>query len=555
MNRREELAQEYLAKGYWKGITVSRALDQAVERYPDRLALVQGEWRLTYQQMGLLAERLALGFWERGLGPGDVVTVQMPNWVEFVLVHYALAKLGAITLPVIPLYRRKEMGHILGFSRSVAYVLPSDFGGFDYLSMLKELRPGLPHLKEVFVVGERVPEGAHSIQAMLVQEREGEGGYPPGYLSRPRSDHRDVACMVVTGGTTGQPKGVPRTHNELISHCYNWTKVLGATPESAFLVPIPVTHVFGLVEGVYIPLCNGAKLVLMDRFEPQDALRLIQREGVTLALLVPALIVTLLNFPRLEEYDTSTLKVIVTGGGPCPQEVITQAKARLGCDLISEYGMSEGPLSTTVLGDPPEVVSTSVGTPHCEGAEFKIVDEQRREVAPGQAGELAFRGPTLFAGYFEQPQETAEAFDQEGWFYTGDLCFQDQHGNLHIVGRKKDTIKRGGETIIPREIEELLYTHPKVLHAAVIGMPDQRLGERVCAYVVPRGGEVLTLHEIVSFLRAKGIATFKLPERLELVQELPITPPSKIQKNVLREDILRKLQAEGKLSALEADLQ
>ncbi|MDP2937580.1 MAG: fatty acid--CoA ligase family protein, partial [Dehalococcoidia bacterium] len=351
---------------------------------------------------------------------------------------------------------------------------------------------------------------------------------------------------VVTGGTTGYPKGVPRTHNELLCHASNWARVMETTPQSTFLVPVPMTHVFGLVEGFYIPLTNGATLVLVDRFDPLEALRLIEQEKVTHALLVPAVIVSLLHYPGLDRFDTSSLRVIITGGGPCPEEAIHQAKTRLGCAVISQYGMSEGPLSTTLLSDPPEVVSVTVGSPHCEGSEIKIVDEERRPLASGETGELAFRGPSLFQGYYEEPAYTAAAFDEEGWFYTGDLCLRDARGNLRIVGRKKDIIKRGGETVMPREIEELLYTHPKVLNAAVIGMPDARLGERVCAYVVPNVGEEITLPEIVQFLKKKGLATFKLPERLEVVAELPITPPSKVQKNVLREDIVRKLKAEGK---------
>jgi len=541
MTRREDLANDYLAKGYWEGITVAEALDRAARAYPEQTALVYGGERVTYQEMRRRAERLARAFLDLGLHRGNVVTVQMPSWPEYVYVHYALATIGVITLPAIPLFRRREMAHILAFSRSVGYVLPAQFGGFDYLKMLDEIRPELPELRHVFVVGDPVPPGAQSIRAMLAEEQTAQP-LPEG-LGR----HDDVACLVVTGGTTGYPKGGPRTHDELLCHARNWARVMDTTPQSTFLVPVPLTHVFGLVEGLYIPLTSGARLVLLDRFEPLEALRLIQQERATHALLVPAVIVSLLHSPHLEAYDTGSLKVIITGGGPCPEEAIHQAKARLGCDIISQYGMSEGPLSTTVLSDPPDVVSITVGTPHCEGSEVKIVDEVRNPVGPGETGELAFRGPTLFGGYFEEPAETLAWFDEEGWYYTGDLCFQDERGNLHIVGRKKDIIKRGGETVMPREIEELLYTHPKVLNAAVIGMPDPRLGERVCAYVVPNDGETITLPEIIHFLKKKGLAIFKLPERLEVVHELPITPPSKVQKNVLREDISRKLTAERKV--------
>ncbi|MDP2661962.1 MAG: AMP-binding protein [Dehalococcoidia bacterium] len=549
MTGREELAREYLAKGYWEGLTVSQSLDRAVDAYPERLALVHGDQRVTYKAMRLRAERLARGFLERGLQPGDMVTVQMPNLPEYVYVHYALAKIGAITLPAIPQYRRKEMAHILDFSHSVGYVAPSSYGGFDYLKMLDEMRPDLPGLRHVFVVGDPAPPGAHSIRDMLSEEEDravrlyANSAVPS--LEGPAS-HDDIACLVITGGTTGHSKGVPRTHDELLCHARSWARVMGVTPDSNFLVIVPLTHVFGLVEGLYAPLTSGATLILMDRFETADALRLIQKERVTQTLTVPALIVSLIHYPRLEDFDTSSLKAIITGGGPCPEEVIHKAKALLGCDIISQYGMSEGTISTTAPGDPPDVVSVTVGTPHCEGSELKIVDDERRTVAGGERGELAFRGPTLFKGYFEDPDETSASFDTEGWLYTGDLCFQDERGNLHIVGRKKDIIKRGGETIMPRELEELLFTHPKIMAAAVVGMPDARLGERVCAYVVPNRGEDITLHEMVRFLKKKGVATFKLPERLEVVEGLPITPPSKVQKNILKEDIARKLQAEEK---------
>ncbi|MDO8691136.1 MAG: AMP-binding protein [Dehalococcoidia bacterium] len=560
MTGREELAGEYLAKGYWEGLTVSQALDRAVDAFPERLALVHGDQRITYKAMRLRAERLASGFLGKGILPGDMVTVQMPNLPEFVYVHYALAKIGAITLPAIPLYRRKEMAHILDFSHSVGYVAPSNYGGFDYLKMLDEMRPNLPGLRHVFVVGEPAPPGAHSIRDMLSGDEVDRAVHPYAEADRAvhpyansadsslegPASHDDIACLVITGGTTGHSKGVPRTHDELLCHARSWAKVMGVTPDSNFLVMVPLTHVFGLVEGLYAPLTAGATLILMDRFEAADALRLIQQERVTQTLTVPALIVSLIHYPRLEDFDTSSLKAIITGGGPCPEEVIHQARALLGCDIISQYGMSEGTISTTVLGDPPDVVSVTVGAPHCEGSELKIVDDERRTMAGGEQGELAFRGPTLFKGYFEDPAETSASFDMEGWFYTGDLCFQDEWGNLHIVGRKKDTIKRGGETIMPRELEELLFTHPKIMAAAVVGMPDARLGERVCAYVVPNRDEEITLHEIVRFLKTKGVATFKLPERLELVDRLPITPPSKVQKNILKEDVARKLEAEGK---------
>src|SRR3990170_4647072 len=247
MTIREELAQEYLANGYWAGTTVAGALDRAVEAFPDRLALVCGGQRLTYREVRTRAHHLARGFLDRGLGRGDVVTVQMPSWPEYVYVHYALARIGAITLPTIPQYRRKEMAQILAFSRSTGYVLPARFVGFDYLKMLEEMRPELPHLRHIFVAGEPAPPGAHSIQAMLAEE--------PRALLPPEATahHQDVACMVVTGGTTGSPKAVPRTHDELVCHARNWAVVLEATPESTFLVPVPLTHVFGLVEGFYIP--------------------------------------------------------------------------------------------------------------------------------------------------------------------------------------------------------------------------------------------------------------------------------------------------------------
>ncbi|MDO8692268.1 MAG: AMP-binding protein [Dehalococcoidia bacterium] len=539
--KRPELTAQYLAKGQWANITVAQALDRSVAAYPDNVAIRFGNERITYKELHRRSDRLAGQFLKRGLKKGDIVTVQMPNWPEYVCIHYALARIGAVMLPTIPQYRRNEMSHILSFSRSVAYITSIGFGDFDYVGMVEEMRADLPHLKDIFVVGEPAPAGAHSIREMLRKD------VPAIPLPSLPVDPEDVACMVVTGGTTGKSKGVPRTHNELLAHALTWAKVMATTSESIFLVPAPATHVFGLVEGFYIPLTSGATAVWMDRFDTTEALRLIEREQVTHALLVPALVVSLIHSPEFSSFDTSSLKTIITGGGPCAEEVIVQAKALLGCEVMSQYGMSEGPLLTTALGDPPEVVAVTVGLPHCDGTEFKIVDADRRPVPAGQRGEIAFRGPSMFGGYFENPEETAAVTDDEGWFYSGELSFQDERGNIHIVGRIKDTIKRGGETVMPREFEELLYTHPKVLNAAVIGMPDPRLSERVCAYVVPKDNQTITLDEIVHFLNDKGLAKFKLPERLEVVDALPITPPSKVQKNVLREDITRKLQAEGKV--------
>lgn len=554
------LIDEYTAKGYWSDMTVGERLGHMVEAYPGKTAVVDARRRVTYTEFGQLVDRLAIRLNDLGIRAGERVTAQLPNRVEALAVYFAVAEIGAVLCPVVPYYRASEVRHILDRSESVAMVLPDLFGGFDYLEMLREIRPGLPALKHVIVVGENVPGGLVSFQELVGEEtkaspaagktqvqrgRTAEGAVPKVRLAAPRLDANAPLALVFTSGTEAAPKAPIWTHNT-VHNCRVYNVGLELTDKDIQLSLAPVYHAFGLAVGCHHVLAEvGCTSLWMDSFDAEEALRLIERERATVVLGVPPQLMAILNHPNLRNYDLSSLRVFLTGGAPMPAEGIRRLKAEVGCGFVTQWGASEstgGPI--TRLDDPPELAATTVGCPTDPAVEVAVFDEERESILPpGQVGEMAIRGPFVHAGYFKDPELTRRSFHPDGWFFTGDSAIIDEQGYVRFISRIKDIINRGGEKISAREVEEYLYTYPKVLAAAMVGMPDPRLGERNCIYLVLREGETTSLEEIVSFLQERGIARVKLPERLEIVDVLPLTPSGKVRKNLLREDVARKLAA------------
>jgi acyl-CoA synthetase (AMP-forming)/AMP-acid ligase II len=476
---------------------------------------------------------VAAGFGALGIGVGDVVTIQLPNWAEFAYVFFALERLGAVANQVGPDFRSREVDYILRFSESRAFVCPVSFRGFDYVRMIRELRPGLSDLKAVCVLGgdPGAAPGLVSLDALIA----GTGAT----LQRDAGQSADdVMRMAFTSGTTGNPKGVIHSHNTTLSTCRTLSDDMRVTEREVFLVYLPLGLNWGYLTLVQA-LMAGARVVLLDQFSARAALELVQTERVTYIPTAPASIIAMLNDPELGRFDLTSLRVVITGGASCPVETIREFRARMHGHLIELYGMLETGFHTyTRLSDDPEAVTGTVGRVS-SGLGLRLIDDAGRDVAPGAEGEIAAQGPSVHLGYHRNPTANAELFTADGWFRTGDLGQSDAAGNVRIVGRLKEMINRGGKKFFPREIEEILYTHPNVLHAAIVGVPDPRLGERNCLCVIPRPGQTLTLDEVVAFLR-DDVATYKLPETIEVFEELPFTPTGKIQRHVLVRRVLER---------------
>jgi non-ribosomal peptide synthetase component E (peptide arylation enzyme) len=526
-----ELLERYTRAGHWGPETFYQILARRAETRPDREAMVDARHRVTYRELKARVDRVAAKFGQLGIGAGDVVTIQLPNWVEFAYVFFALERLGAVANQIGPDFRSREVEYILRFSESRAFVCPATFKSFDYVRMIQELRPGLQDLKAVCVLGGR-GDGVVSLDDMI---------YGAGAVASPTAaplGANDVMRMAFTSGTTGNPKGVIHSHNTTLSTCRNLNHDMGVTEREVFLVYLPLGLNWGYLTLVQSVMA-GARAVLLDQFSAGRALELIERERVTFIPTAPASIIAMLNDPGLGRVDLSSLRVVITGGASCPLETIREFRAKLRGHLIELYGMLETGFHTyTRLTDDPEAVTGTVGKA-ASGMGLRLIDEAGRDVPEGGEGEIAAQGPSVHLGYHKNPAANAELFTADGWFRSGDLGQFDPAGNLKIVGRLKEMINRGGKKFFPREIEEILYTHPKILHAAIVGVPDPRLGERNCLCVIPRAGERIALEEVVAFLRDQ-VATYKLPEMIEIFDDFPFTPTGKIQRHVLTRRVLER---------------
>jgi cyclohexanecarboxylate-CoA ligase len=538
----EEMRQRFYMAGRWKNHVMIDYLDRAAGQWPDKPAVIDARQRVTYGELRRLVDRVATGFLALGIGPGDVITIQLPNWVEFVVAHLAAERIGAVTNSAMTIYRQAEMRFIMRFAESKAAVIPSVFRKFDHTAMIDELRPDLPALQHVFVVGDDVPSGMTSFREFMARPWEQE--HPAEYqrLRSLRPDPDAVILLIFTSGTTGEPKGVQHTSNTSLHGSYVMAETLRLTPEDVFLMPSPIAHATGLGYGVRLPLMLGATMVLQDIWDPADAARFVARERCTFTMGATPFLHGLVGLETLAQHEVSSLRFFVCAGAPIPRDLVRLASQRMpSLKVIPAYGLTESFAHYITPPDAPVEKIVSTDGRIVNGMEGAIVDDQQRILPPGQPGEHVCRGATLFVGYYRRPEMTRAVIDERGWFHTGDICTLDDDGYLRVVGRKKDLIIRGGINISPAEIEDLLFTHPKVQNVAVVGMPDERLGERICAYIIPRGGESVTLEEVTSYLRAKGLAVQKLPERIEVVSEFPMTPSGKVQKFKLREDIAQKV--------------
>ena len=516
------LASQYAARGLWSNETFFQVLERQAAAFPEREVFCDARGRITYGALKQRIERCAEFLRRSGIGRGDVVTVQLPNRIDFPVVFFALELVGAVANKVNPDFRRRELEFILNFSGSKAYVYPTDFRGFDYAQMARELQGRCTGLRLVL--------SDEAIRAGL------EGSEP--IEARARIDPSEIFRMAFTSGTTGDPKCVLHSFNTTLYASRLLNDDMGVTERDVLLIYLPTGLNWGYLTLLQTILA-GARGVLLERFSAAAALELIEKERVTYIPTAPASIVAMLNDPSLKTRDLSSLRVVITGGASAAVETIRayQASVRHG-HLIELYGMLETGFHTyTRFEDDPQAVNGTIGRVVGE-MELRIIDEQGADLPQGEIGEIAARGPTVHLGYHDNPEANAQAFTEDGWFRTGDLGrYVDASGNVEITGRRKEIINRGGKKFFPREVEEILYTHPKILHAAMVGLPDARLGERNCLCVVPKPGTQLALAEVVEFLRGQ-VADYKLPEHLEQFDELPLTGTGKIRRHILRDWVL-----------------
>ena len=536
-----ELAERYRQSGHWLDQTLGEMLEAGIARWPERNAVIAGDVRLTYRELGERIESLAAHLYRAGLRPRERVVLQLANGPEFLPVFFALLRIGVIPVLALRGHRQMEIGHFIRHAAAVAYFIPATIRDFDYRIMADELRRECPTLHHVFVAGPPGP-GQTGLPELIgrplsptARER---------ILDELRPDPADVALLLLSGGTTGLPKMIPRTHNDYLCNCRFTGGHAGFDEATVFLAFLPLAHHYTLASpGVLGVLARGGRIVVAPDTDPENLLRLIEAESVTHVAAGVPLVSAWLNSDLPERYDLSSLKVVFNGGARLLPEMRRRLRERFRCIYQENYGSGEGVIHQTRLDDPDDIVLESSGKPACPGDEIKVIDEQDRELPDGEAGELCVRGPTTIRGYYKAPEVDAQAFTADGFFRTGDVVVK-RRGYVYVVGRRKDLINRGGEKISAEEVENLALRHPKVHRVCIVAMPDDKYGERACAYVVPAPGMALSLRELNEFLLAQRIAKFKLPERLELVEDFPLSAAGKILRRSLREMIAEKVAAE-----------
>jgi cyclohexanecarboxylate-CoA ligase len=525
-------------QGLWRNETLDTYLDRWATRRPDHPAMADGSARYTYGQLAPVVERVAHGLRAHGVEPGTVISCQLPNWNQLPILFLAASRLGAVVNPIPPTYRASELRFMLNLLESSVVVIPETFRNFSYTDMLARLRPEVPAVQHVVVVRGR--PGAGMLPWAVLADTAWEAR--EGRRALPGSDPNRVHEVVFTSGTTGEPKGVMHTPNTTLSTIYPAIERLALSERDVILMASTMGHQTGYLYGYCLTLLLGASAAWLDVWNAGEAARLIQSERVTF---------TMGATPFLQDLtygaagaDLSSLRVFISAGAPIPRQLVADARARLQCAISAGWGMTENGLVTcNGLDDADDKVVGTDGRP-LPGMALRVVDAEERDLPPGAEGDLLVTGPAQFVGYARRPQFTRDAHTADGWFKTGDRARLDPEGYVSITGRSKDLIIRGGENIPVAEVENALFAHPKVAGVAIVAMPDPRLQERACAFVIPKAGESLTLAELTAYLDARQLSRQKFPERLEIVSEFPMTPSGKIQKYRLRQMVEDKLAAE-----------
>jgi non-ribosomal peptide synthetase component E (peptide arylation enzyme) len=536
---RKEDVEKYYKFGWWLGITLGDMFDKATDLYPGKEAIVDGNSRLTYSQLRDKVDRLAIALIKLGIEKQDRVLLQLPNWSEFVYSYFALQKIGAITVLLIPRHTQMDVVHLCHLTGATAWILPEKYRNIDYMPIINDVLQASPQLKHVILVRGEGKEQFPNLEKLIQNAELSEDSIHE--LADGRPDPMELAHMGPTGGTTGLPKVAARTHNDLICDVEYKARAWELNNNDICLTMAPVGHDLTFTVAICGTILTFGKLVLLDSTMPEDFCKAVQREKVTCAVTVPALATRIANLESLKDYDMSSLLKLHVAGAPSPPDLVRAVHEKIGCKYVIGLGSTEGLNCMTRLDYDLDSICNTSGRPCCPYTEYKIIDQGERELPLNAEGELVAKGPDVFSGYFNAPEENKNAFTKDGFFKTGDLAKIDDLGNIRITGRIKDIILRGGENIIPAEIEKLIITHPGVEDVSVIGMPDKELGERICAYIKPVSGAKLSFEEIISFLKGKGASVLQLPERIEFIDSMPLTKVGKADTRALKEDIKRRL--------------
>jgi cyclohexanecarboxylate-CoA ligase/acyl-CoA synthetase len=544
--------RSFYESGVWRSEVHSDLLDHWCRRQPQRVLVSDGYAELTYAELRGQAYRMAAALRRMGVEAGDRVVVQLPNWNEFAVTYAALARIGAVMVPMMTVYRHDEVAYIAGLTAARGIVTSGSFRKFDHLAMVREIRPQCPSLE--FVLAVRTDPGPGELAYTELTRPEAGTEVPAAVELGPPPSADDGHVCIFTSGTEARPKGCYHTFNTLRASLQHLVETLRVSERDVAFMPSPVAHATGLVFGLGVPLLAGASTHLLDVWDPEVGLRRIQEYGCTYTATATPFVQMALQAFDPARNDLSSLRVWTCGGAPIPPSMVERmARVWPQCRILCLYGRSEVFVSTiSSLEDPVEWSSSSDGRPP-PWVELAVLGLDGRTVPRGAEGEIVQRSPGAMLGYWHDRPRTAEAFDGEGWCHSGDLGRIDDRGCLRVTGRLKDIIIRGGTNISAREVEEHLLAHPAVREAAVVAMPDPVLGERACAFVAPDGPPP-TLEDLTTFLRVeRRISVTKLPERLEIIEALPLTASGKVQKFQLRERVRAMLEEEERLHALAAN--
>jgi len=541
---KEEDAEKYNRLRWWPGLTFGDILDKAADVYPEKEAIVDDTERLTYAELREKTDRLAIGLMDLGIQPLDRVLLQLPNWHEFVVAYFALQKIGAIPVILIARYRQYEINHLARLSGAAAWIVAETFKKTDFLPIIKDVVAENPRIKNVIITRGEPRKGYQNLEALIHNAERNESNRHRLAVCRP--DPMEVAHMGPTGGTTGLPKIAPRTHNAVLCKAEYSARACEISHETVCLIVAPAAHDLPFANGICTTIFACGELVMMNQTDPESICRIIQTEKIDTVIWVPTMTYRVVNYERLKDFDLGSLKRIHAGAGVSTPELIHDAVDKLGCAYLSGYGGTEGMQTLTRTHSDMDTICRTIGKPTCPYDTYKVIDSEGNVLPPNAPGELVVKGPSMFTGYYNMPEENAKVFTEDGFFRTGDLAMIDETGYITLSGRLKDMIKRGGESIFAPEIEKLISGHTDVALVAVVGMPDPEMGERICAYIEPAEGAVLTFDQIIGYLKDQGASVLQYPERIEFTAKMPLTPAGKINKRAIREDIAEKLKSSGK---------